>query len=264
MTAQSKVREYYQQSDDELAQRYIKGVPFLSREYCERALRHRYALYPFIEPFVQFESWTARDVLEVGCGQGADLSRFALAGAHAHGCDLTAKHCEISREFVRTMGGRARIAQADATALPFTSDRFDLVYSFGVLLLVERLDAALAEIRRVLKPGGTVIAMFYNQLSLHYFLKTLQYYGVVCDLEKLLGPRQLIDWFTDGYGYPRTYHQSPDSLRAVFRDFAVDQLVVRNLTADQMPLVARDKYPQAFWSWLESRAGFYLMLRAHK
>ena len=264
MTLRSEVRDYYQHSDDELAQRYIKDVPFLSREYCEQALAHRYALYPFVEPFVQFDRWADRDVLEVGCGQGADLSRFAMAGARTHGCDLTAKHCAITRAFVARMGKHAYIAQSDATSLPFASESFDLVYSFGVLLLVERLDAALQEIRRVLRPGGTVITMFYNQLSVHYMLKTLQYYGVACDLEKLLGPRKLVDWFTDGYGYPRTYHQTPDSLREAFRDFTVDTVVVRNLTDDQLPLVSRDRYPAAFWTWLESRAGFYLMLQARK
>ena len=255
---------YYQQSDDELARRYIKDVPFLSRDYCLQALEHRYSLYPFIEPFVGFEDWAGRSVLEIGCGHGADLSRFARAGAHAYGYDLTAKHCEISHAFVDRLGLKAHITQGDALGLPFAAGSFDLVYSFGVLLLVERLDKALGEIHRVLKPGGTVIAMFYNRLSLHYLVKTLHYYGVVCDLETLLQPRNLVDWFTDGFGYPRTYHQTPESLREVFTraGFTVDHLVVRNLTVDQLPLVAFDRYPKEFWSWLGSRAGFYLMLKA--
>ena len=54
------VQQYYQQSDDELARRYIKDVPFLSRDYCQQALEHRYSLYPFIEPFVDFEDWAGR------------------------------------------------------------------------------------------------------------------------------------------------------------------------------------------------------------
>ena len=88
------------------------------------------------------------------------------------------------------MDGRARVTQGNAVRLPFRDASFDLVYSFGVLLLVEELDAAVAEIHRVLKPGGTVITMFYNRQSLHYYLKTLYYYGIVCDLEDLLGPSQ--------------------------------------------------------------------------
>ena len=264
MTLRSDVQQYYQTSDAELAQRYIRDVPFLTREYCERALAHRYALYPFIEPFVQFEQWKDRDVLEIGCGQGADLSRFAAAGAHVTGCDFTPKHCVISRTFLERMNLPGAVVQGQARQLPFEAGSFDLVYSFGVLLLVEDLAAAVAEIRRVLRPGGTVITMFYNRLSFHYFTKTLQYYGTVCDLERLLGPRQLVDWFTDGYGYPRTYHQTPDSLREAFRDFNVESIAVRNLTTEQLPLVDRSRYPAEFWQWLESRAGFYLMLKAQR
>lgn len=264
MAATRDVRDYYESSDDELARRYIKDEQFLSPEYCKAALDHRYGLYPFIGEFVDFGAWTGRRVLEVGCGQGADLSQFALAGATTHGCDLTRAHCDISQAFVRTAGGRAAIAQADARALPYPSNAFDLVYSFGVLLLVDDLDAAVAEIHRVLKPGGTVIAMFYNRQSLHYYLKTLYYYGIVCDLEALLGPRRLVDWFTDGFGYPRTYHQTPDSLRRAFSRFTVERLVVRNLTPEQIPLFPFDQYPDEFWSWVASRLGFYLLIRARK
>jgi ubiquinone/menaquinone biosynthesis C-methylase UbiE len=75
---------------------------------------------------------------------------------------------------VRALGACA-VAQADTLALPYPSNSFDLVYSFGVLLLIEDLDAAVAELHRVLKPGGTVVTMFYNRQSLHYYLKTLYY-----------------------------------------------------------------------------------------
>jgi ubiquinone/menaquinone biosynthesis C-methylase UbiE len=258
------VQQYYQHSNEELAQRYVKDQEFLSPEYCAAALRHRYELYPFIPEFVEFEAWTGKRVLEVGCGQGADLSRFALAGADTHGCDLTTKHCRISHDFVRALGGRASVAQADARALPYPSSSFDLVYSFGVLLLVEDLDRAVAEIHRVLKPGGTVVTMFYNRQSLHYYIKTLYYYGIVCDLEQVLGPRRLIDWFTDGYGYPHTYHQTPESLRQAFARFTVESVVVRNLTPDQIPLLPFDEYPDEFWQWIASRLGFYLMLIGRK
>ena len=73
-----------------------------------------------------------------------------------------------------------------------------------------------------------------------------------------------MDWFTDGFGYPHTYHQTPDSLRKAFERFTVDSLVVRNLTRDQIPLFPFDEYPPEFWSWLASRLGFYLLLTGHK
>ena len=264
MTTRDEVERYYETSDQELAQRYIQDKPFLSREYCEAALAHRYALYPFLHDFAKFQSWAGKSVLEIGCGQGADLSQFALAGARTFGYDLTMKHCVISRAFVSRMGARAAVTRGDARLLPYADASFDLIYSFGVLLLVEELDRAVAEIHRVLKPGGTVMVMFYNRQSLHYYLKTVLYYGEACDLTELLGPRRLVDWFTDGFGYPRTYHQTPDTLRDAFDRFKVESVIVRNLTADQTPLVDRATYPPDFWSWLESQFGFYLLLRATK
>lgn len=264
MTNREKVERYYEASDQELAQRYIKGEEFLSREYCEAALKHRFELYPFLRPFAQFDRWAGKSVLEIGCGQGADLSQFAAHRARTFGYDLTMKHCRISREFVATMGARAAVARGDARTLPFADGTFDLVYSFGVLLLVQDLDAAIAEIHRVLKPGGTVMVMFYNSQSLHYYVKTLSYYGMACDLGEVLGPRRLVDWFTDGYGYPRTYHQTPDSLRRAFGRFTVDSVTVRNLTPEQVPLIPFEDYPPEFWSWVESHLGFYLLLKAHK
>lgn len=264
MTTRNEAERYYETSDQELAQRYIQDKPFLSREYCEAALAHRYDLYPFVRPFAQFDQWTDKSVLEIGCGQGADLSQFAEHGARAFGADLTMKHCRITRDFAATLGTKASVARVYARSLPYADNTFDLVYSFGVLLLVEELDRAVAEIYRVLKPGGTVMVMFYNRQSLHYYLKTLYYYGLTCDLESLLGPRQLVDWFTDGYGYPRTYHQSPDSLRQAFARFSIESLTVRNLDADQVPLVPFADYPPEFWSWVESQLGFYLLLRGRK
>jgi SAM-dependent methyltransferase len=264
LTARNEAERYYETSDQELAQRYIQDKPFLSREYCEAALAHRYGLYPFLRPWARFDEWSGKNVLEIGCGQGADLSQFAAHGARVFGADLTMKHCRITRDFVATMGAKASVTRVDATSLPYADHSFDLVYSFGVLLLVESLDRAIAEIHRVLRPGGTVMVMFYNSQSLHYYVKTLYYYGLACDLSELLGPRRLVDWFTDGYGYPRTYHQTPATLRDAFSAFTIDSVTVRNLTPDQIPGIAFDEYPPAFLSWLESRLGFYLLLRAHK
>jgi hypothetical protein len=99
---------------------------------------------------------------------------------------------------------------------------------------------------------------------LHYYVKTLYYYGIVCDLEQQLGPRRLIDWFTDGYGYPRTYHQTPETMREVFGRFTIERLTVSNLTPDQLPRFAFDHYPAEFWTWMASRLGYYLMLDGRK
>jgi len=62
MASHSDVQGYYELSDNELARRYIKDLPFLSREYCEAALRHRFELYPYIPEFADFGAWRGKRV----------------------------------------------------------------------------------------------------------------------------------------------------------------------------------------------------------
>lgn len=97
--------------------------------------------------------------LDCGCGTGANLKMLREFGTAA-GIDVTWAGLAFARE-----RGEPRIAQASAAALPFPDDSFDLVTSFDVLQCVPDADepAALAEISRVLRPGGhavlTVAAM---------------------------------------------------------------------------------------------------------
>ena len=91
-------------------------------------------------------------ILDCGCGTGSNLEMLRPYG-RACGFDLTA----IGVRFARRHGHR--VAQASIDAIPFQDRAFDLVTSFDVLQClpdaVER--TAIAEIARVLKPGGRVL-----------------------------------------------------------------------------------------------------------
>ena len=92
-------------------------------------------------------------ILDCGCGTGANLVMLGEFG-HASGFDLTFRGLELAHEY-----GQRRVAQASITEMPFGDEAFDLVTAFDVLysLTEEQETAGLAEIRRVLKPGGTLI-----------------------------------------------------------------------------------------------------------
>jgi ubiquinone/menaquinone biosynthesis C-methylase UbiE len=102
-----------------------------------------------------------RDALEVGCGTGLLLERTAATARCATGVDLSGGMASFTR---RRKG--LVVAQASATALPFGDGSFDVVYSFKVLPHVPDLGATLAEIRRVLRPGGRAFVEVYNPWSL--------------------------------------------------------------------------------------------------
>ena len=101
-------------------------------------------------------------VLDVGCGCGLDTFVAALLAGQAGrstGLDLTAEMLGWPRKATAEMNlNNVEFQEGSAEKLPFEDAAFDLVISNGVLNLVPDKDAAFAEIRRVLRPGGALAA----------------------------------------------------------------------------------------------------------
>lgn len=97
----------------------------------------------------------ARAVLEVGCGTGAFAERLVADNPHATviATDTSARLVELTA----ARGVDARVA--DVQDLPFADASFDLVAAMWMLYHVPDLDRGLAEIRRVLRPGGRLLAV---------------------------------------------------------------------------------------------------------
>jgi len=106
-----------------------------------------------------------RDVLEVGCGTGLLLRRIAAFSRNAQGVDLSPGMLEKAR--ARGLD----VKLGSATDLPFPDESFDVACAFKVLPHVRDVERALAEMKRVVRPGGTILAEFYNPVSLRGFVK---------------------------------------------------------------------------------------------
>ncbi len=151
------------------------------------------------------------DVLEVGCGTGVMAERInALAG-------VTLVAIDYSERFVELTAARGVDArQADVCYLPFEDDSFDVVYAGWMLYHVRDLDRALGEIRRVLRPGGTFVAVTNGDDSL-------------ADLRKEAGGRPLVTGFSSENGEFTLSRKFSDvrrqdlETRAVFEDHASAQ-----------------------------------------
>lgn len=107
-------------------------------------------------------------VLEVGCGTGLILSRLASMARTVVGADLSGGMLARAAERVPS------VVQADATRLPFPDATFDVAVSFKVLAHVPPIRETVAEIARVVKPGGHVALEFYNRHSLRTVVKRLK------------------------------------------------------------------------------------------
>lgn len=97
-----------------------------------------------------------RDVLDVGCGDGTLARAFAASGAaRVIGCDADARMIARATQSQDTTGPTFLVA--DATRLPFGDASFDIVSIVAVLAFIPDASAALREIARILRPGGTLV-----------------------------------------------------------------------------------------------------------
>ncbi|OKH92126.1 methyltransferase [Streptomyces uncialis] len=97
-----------------------------------------------------------RRILDAGCGSGALFAALRDRGAVVSGFDTSAGMLELARQ---RLGGGADLQVADlGSALPYADDTFDDVVASLVLHYLEDWGPALAELRRVLRPGGRLIA----------------------------------------------------------------------------------------------------------
>jgi malonyl-CoA O-methyltransferase len=102
--------------------------------------------------------------LDVGCGTGRLLAALAgRPGLRAAGVDLAPGMCAAARAAAPGAG----VAAADAEALPFRAGAFDVVLSTSTFQWLPRLEPALAECARVLRPGGRLALALFGERTLH-------------------------------------------------------------------------------------------------
>lgn len=138
-----------------------------TREFFEDLDDYRFDKLRYLPEVVDFQAYAGRALLEIGCGIGTDLVRFARAGAQVVGVDLSDTAVRLARRNFEVNGlpGTGRIFVADGARLPFADASMDVVYAHGVLQYAASPAALVAEAHRVLRPGGEAIFMVYNRVS---------------------------------------------------------------------------------------------------
>jgi ubiquinone/menaquinone biosynthesis C-methylase UbiE len=106
--------------------------------------------------------------LEIGCGRGVGagivLDQFGAGSVEAF--DLDQRMVRLARKRLARRGRRACVWTGDASAIPAPDETYDAVFDFGIVHHIPQWRDALAEVWRVLKPGGR----FYAEEVLHDFL----------------------------------------------------------------------------------------------
>ncbi|MEN7551783.1 methyltransferase domain-containing protein [Rapidithrix thailandica] len=111
-----------------------------------------------------------RKLLDVGCGLchwSKLLVNYLAASAHVVGLDndekWTQKNNKVRKHF-QELGARFELINGDAHKLPFEDNSFDLVTCQTVLIHVKKPKKVIKEMKRVLKPGGTILCVEPNNL----------------------------------------------------------------------------------------------------
>ena len=103
-------------------------------------------------------------ILDLGCGAGVLTELLLEDGFRPTACDLSQDMLELARSRLQRFPTASfRLAQADVEHLPFEDAEFDIVLCLGVLGYIENTDSAVAEIRRVIKPGGVLFTTVRNR-----------------------------------------------------------------------------------------------------
>lgn len=140
--------------------------PVGTRAFFDDLDEYRFDKLRYLPQLVDFNGFRGQSLLEVGCGIGTDLVRFARGGALVTGVDLSATAIDLARRNFQEHGLEpVELRVANAEALPYPDASFDHVYGHGVVQYTADPARLIRECYRVLKPGGTAVFMVYNRVS---------------------------------------------------------------------------------------------------
>ncbi|MGH1541012.1 MAG: class I SAM-dependent methyltransferase [Arenicella sp.] len=141
-----------------------------SPDFFAEVERYRFDKLNYLPKVVDYSAYANKDVLDVGCGLGTDLSRFARGGANCTGIDLSSQAIALAEKNFKQRNLHAHFKQMDGEQLEFADNSFDFIYCHTVLHFTPHPQKMINEIKRVLKPGGTALLMTINRGSWLYFL----------------------------------------------------------------------------------------------
>lgn len=140
-----------------------------TKEYFDEVEKRKYFVEPHIPEFAQFERWRGKRVLEIGCGIGTDTINFARAGASVTAVELSDESLKIAKRRAEVFGLEKSIDFFQANAEELTShvptQKYDLVYSFGVIHHTPNPRSAIVQIARYMAPSSELRIMLYAKNS---------------------------------------------------------------------------------------------------
>lgn len=202
-----------------------RKAPYVKRLFA--TIADRYDLITRLLSFGRDRRWKLRlaalagpregtKALDLACGTGDIAYELARRGARVVGLDLTHRMLQLAQQKNRGTHP-VRFVAGDMTMLPFPDASFDLVTTGYGIRNVPRIDPALAEIRRVLRPGGLLLSLDFDRPA-NPVVRAV-YLGYLTVVGSALG------WVL--HGDPDTYRYIPESIRRYPGAIGVSGMLVR-------------------------------------
>jgi 2-polyprenyl-3-methyl-5-hydroxy-6-metoxy-1,4-benzoquinol methylase len=156
------IRDYWNEHIHDLE---VATEPIGSLGFFDQLDEYRFDKLRYLPQIVDFDGFRDKQLLEVGCGVGIDLARFAKGGAEVTGVDLAEVSISLANDNFSLRGLNSDLKVMNGEDLDFEDESFDIVYAHGVLQYTAHDDKMITEIKRVLRPGGEAIMMVYNRNS---------------------------------------------------------------------------------------------------
>jgi SAM-dependent methyltransferase len=145
-----------------------------TKEYFEQVEWRKYFVEPHIPAFAEFDKWRGKKVLEIGCGIGTDTMNFARAGAQVTAVDLSSESLKLAKKRAEVFGLTERInfyeVNAERLSDYIPPEKYDLVYSFGVVHHSPHPEKIIAQVRdNFVHDDSTLKLMVYYRNSWKVF-----------------------------------------------------------------------------------------------
>ncbi len=157
-----KIRDYWNEHIHDLE---IATQPVGSPGFFAELDEYRFDKLRYLPKLVDFSKYRGVRLLEIGCGVGIDLVRFARGGAIVTGIDLAETSIDLARRNFANHNLKGDLRVMNGEQLLFDDHSFEVVYAHGVLQYTADLGRMIREMHRVLRPGGEAIFMVYNKYS---------------------------------------------------------------------------------------------------
>jgi ubiquinone/menaquinone biosynthesis C-methylase UbiE len=140
-----------------IAEDYLRDQYRSVKDYPALWMRHRYTL--------DLLDVSAKAVLDIGCGPGEMLVELLNRGCTVAGTDISEGMVELARQNTskHSHTNRLDLRVGDIEAMSYAPESFDTAICSGVIEYLQEDSKALAELNRVLKPGGALIISVRNK-----------------------------------------------------------------------------------------------------